>query len=105
MNWRKVLWSALGAAALFLIIGGGWILTLPPAPSPRTAPAIAKAETDAAIAALKPPKRPRPLIAIVGITSRSIVGITSRLRTLTCVPPVLPLKSVDKVGRAFVSCF
>ena len=71
MNWRKVLWSALGAAALFLIIGGGWILTLPPAPSPRTAPAIAKAETDAAIAALKPPKRPRPLIAIVGINDET----------------------------------
>ena len=23
MNWRHVLWSGLGAAALFVIIGGG----------------------------------------------------------------------------------
>ncbi len=71
MNWRPVWWSALGAAALFVIIGGGWILTLPPAPSLSAAPPIAKAETDATIAALKPPKRQRPLIAIVGINDES----------------------------------
>ena len=57
----------LGAAALFVIIGGGWILTLPPALSARATPPIAKEEADATIAALKPPKRQRPLIAIVGI--------------------------------------
>jgi putative intracellular protease/amidase len=71
MNWRIALWSALGAAALFVIIGGGWILTLPPAPSLSAPPPIAKAETDAMIAALKPPKRQRPLIAIVGINDES----------------------------------
>jgi transcriptional regulator GlxA family with amidase domain len=48
-------------------IGGGWILSLPPAPDATSAPPIASQEADAAIAALKPPKRPRPLIAIVGI--------------------------------------
>jgi len=67
MNWRRVGWSALGAAALFVVIGGGWILTRPPTAAPRAAPPIAKAESDATIAALKPPKRRRPLIAIVGI--------------------------------------
>jgi putative intracellular protease/amidase len=67
MNWRPVGWSALGAAALFAIIGGGWILSLPSAASPKAAPPIVKAEADATIAALKPPKRQRPLIAIVGI--------------------------------------
>jgi putative intracellular protease/amidase len=71
VNWRPVWWSALGAAALFVIIGGGWILTLPPAPSLGTAPPIAREETDATIAALKPPKRQRPLIAIVGINEES----------------------------------
>jgi putative intracellular protease/amidase len=67
MNKRHLLWSVLGSAALFAMIGGGWILSLPPAPSARSKPPIAKEEADAAIAALKPPKRQRPLIAIVGI--------------------------------------
>ena len=67
MNSRRLLWSALGAVALFAAIGGGWIFSLPPAPSVTAAPAIAQEETDATIAALKPPKRQRPLIAIIGI--------------------------------------
>ena len=67
MKWRLVLWSGLGAVALFAIIGGGWIVSLPPSPAYGTAPSIAREEADATIAALKPPKRQRPLIAIVGI--------------------------------------
>ena len=50
-----------------LVIGGGWIISLPPAPSAAAPPAIAQDERDATIAALKPPKRQRPLIAIIGI--------------------------------------
>jgi putative intracellular protease/amidase len=61
----------LGALALLVIIGGAWILTLPPAPSFGAAPPIAKEEADATIAALKPPKRRRPLIAIVGVNESS----------------------------------
>jgi putative intracellular protease/amidase len=71
MNWRLVLWSGLGVAALFVTIVGAWILTLPPAPSFGAAPPIAKEEADATIAALKPPKRKRPLIAIVGVNDSS----------------------------------
>jgi putative intracellular protease/amidase len=67
MNKRLVLWSALGVAALFLMIGGAWLLSLPPASTAGTAPPIAREEVDAMIAALKPPKRQRPLIAIIGI--------------------------------------
>jgi putative intracellular protease/amidase len=67
MNWRLVKWIGLGAVALLPMIFGGWILTLPPAPSFAAAPPIAKEETEATIAALKPPKRARPLIAIIGI--------------------------------------
>ena len=51
MNWRLVLWSGLGAAALFVTIGGAWILTLPPAPAfaqvPGT-PSQPEAQTPAA---------------------------------------------------------
>ena len=67
MNKRLVLWSSLGAVALLAAIGGAWILSLPPAPAVGAAPPIAQEEADATLAALKPPKRQRPLIAIVGI--------------------------------------
>ncbi len=43
------------------------LLTLPAEPAIAAAPPIATEEADATIAALKPPKRQRPLIAIVGI--------------------------------------
>jgi putative intracellular protease/amidase len=61
-----MLWSGLGAAVLFLTIGGAWILSLPAAPAALVAPPITREEADAMIAALKPPKRERPLIAIIG---------------------------------------
>lgn len=64
MKRRLVLWSGLGAAAILLTAGGAWLVSLPPAPA---AAVIASAEAEAAIDALKPPKRPRPLIAIIGI--------------------------------------
>jgi putative intracellular protease/amidase len=67
MKKRLVLWGGLGVAALLATIGAVWILTLPPAPDVDAAPTIAKEETDAMLAALKPPKRQRPLIAIIGI--------------------------------------
>src|SRR4051794_12269304 len=69
MNSRRILWSALGAIVLFVVIAGAWILSLPAAPSVAAAPAIAQDERDATIAALKPPKRQRPLIAIIGINN------------------------------------
>lgn len=67
MMRRLLLWSGLGAVAIFLAAGGAWLLSLPPAPAAAAAPAIASEEATAAIDALKPPKRPRPLIAIIGI--------------------------------------
>jgi putative intracellular protease/amidase len=71
MKWRLVLWGVLGAAAVLVTIGGVWILTLPSAPAFAAASPIAKEEAEATIAALKPPKRRRPLIAIVGINDGS----------------------------------
>ncbi len=59
---------ALGVAALLIAIGAGWIASLPPGPADeaRAAPLSAR-EVDATLAALAPPKRQRPLVAIVGI--------------------------------------
>ncbi len=64
---RILLWSGLGAVILFLVICTGWIASLPPAPVSVAMPPIAQAEIEAALAALKPPKRKRPLVAIIGI--------------------------------------
>lgn len=64
---RLLLWTGLGTIFFFMAIGAGWIASLPPTPAFATAPPIAQAETDATIAALKPPKRKRPLVAIIGI--------------------------------------
>lgn len=70
MNWRLAggIGLALAAlAALALAAGAAWILSLPPAPAPSAPTPIATGEWDATLAALKPPKRSRPVIAIVGL--------------------------------------
>lgn len=61
-----MIWSG-AAAALFLAIGSIWLLSLPASPVHGTAPVIAREESDAITAALRPPKRARPLITVVGI--------------------------------------
>ncbi|MGQ0681988.1 DJ-1/PfpI family protein [Bradyrhizobium sp.] len=71
MTWRLVLWCGLGAAALLAIGFAGWILALPAETSAAAAPPISREEADGALAAIKPPKRQRPLIAIVGINEQS----------------------------------
>lgn len=67
MTLRRLLWSALGGVVLLVMVGAGWLWSLPAAPSVAAPPPIAQDERDATIAALKPPKRQRPLIAIIGI--------------------------------------
>ncbi|MEF9601819.1 DJ-1/PfpI family protein [Paracoccus sp. PXZ] len=59
-------WAILGLAVLSAAGVGAWIATLPPA-SVAVAPPVPQAETDAMLDILKPPKRARPLVAIVGI--------------------------------------
>ncbi|SMF73366.1 DJ-1/PfpI family protein [Xaviernesmea oryzae] len=65
MNWRLMLWSGLGLAAVFLVLGAGWIVSLPPATAAAAARPVPKEEADATIAALKPPKRQRPVVAVI----------------------------------------
>ncbi len=67
MSYRLVLWVILGGAVLLAALGVAWILSLPSGPVMRAAPPIPREETEAALAALKPPKRQRPLVAIIGI--------------------------------------
>ena len=67
MSWRFLAWSGAAIAALVPIVGGAWLLTLPAASAIKVPPPIAQQEHDATLAALKPLRRARPLIAIVGI--------------------------------------
>lgn len=67
MKQRMILWSGLGATALAAAIGAGLMLSLPPAPVAAAAPPIPAAEAEATLAALKPPKRARPVVAVIGI--------------------------------------
>jgi putative intracellular protease/amidase len=71
MTWRLVLWCGLGAAALFSMGFAGWILSLPAQTSSAAAPPIAREEADSTLAALKLPKRQRPLIAIIAINEQT----------------------------------
>ncbi|MBX5462746.1 MAG: DJ-1/PfpI family protein [Steroidobacteraceae bacterium] len=67
MRKRLLVQGGLGIVALFGAIGAGWILSLPPPPAVEPAPPIAPDEADTTVGALKPPKRERPVIAIIGL--------------------------------------
>jgi putative intracellular protease/amidase len=58
-----------GAGAIVLALAGfaGWILFLPAAPAAAAAPSMDSGEAEAIIGALKPPKRQRPVVAVIGI--------------------------------------
>ena len=67
MKPRTILWSGLGVAGL---AGAGfalWLLSLPLPSAPREMPPIESQEAAGILEALKPPKRERPVVAIVGI--------------------------------------
>jgi transcriptional regulator GlxA family with amidase domain len=67
MNRNHALWMGIGVVVTGAAIFGGWIVTRPAITSVAEAPPIAQEEIDATLAALKPPKRQRPLIAVIGI--------------------------------------
>jgi putative intracellular protease/amidase len=67
MSKRHWLWIGTGLVVAGVAGFAGWLVTRPPASAVAVAPAIAPEETEATVAALKPPKRERPLIAVIGI--------------------------------------
>lgn len=58
---------------LGLVAFGGWLLSLPEAPVSTSESTIDREEWDAIIAALTPPKRGRPVIAVIGINDATEV--------------------------------
>jgi transcriptional regulator GlxA family with amidase domain len=69
MNRRLLLRIVFAAVVLPCAGFAAWLFSLPPAPVIGAAPPIAQAETEAMLAGLKPPKRARPLIAVIGINA------------------------------------
>jgi transcriptional regulator GlxA family with amidase domain len=67
MRSRRLLWSSVGVIGAAGAIGGAWVLSLPAARELTPQAPIGVAETEALLAALKPPKRARPVIASIGI--------------------------------------
>jgi putative intracellular protease/amidase len=66
MSLQYLAWGGLCAVVFALIAFGSWLFSLPLPRSAALSP-IPSAETDATLAALKPPKRQRPLVAVIGI--------------------------------------
>src|SRR5512133_3424215 len=67
VNKQRIFFIGLGIVTGLATFGVVRILSLPAATPDRDAPPIPQEEINATIAALKPPKRGRPLIAIIGI--------------------------------------
>ena len=67
MRRRWFLWIGLGLLALMAGGASAWVATLPPAPPPPNPPEISPEEQAATLSALKPPKRARPLVAVIGL--------------------------------------
>ena len=66
MNSKLIFRIGLGVVALGALGFGAWIFSLPDAPIVEAPPQVSQEEYAATLAALKPPKRARPIIAIVG---------------------------------------
>ncbi|WJS86587.1 DJ-1/PfpI family protein [Paracoccus sp. TOH] len=64
---RRLMIGILVLLALPLAGLGAWLYSLPPGPAALQPPPVPQAEARAMLAALKPPKRERPLIAVVGL--------------------------------------
>lgn len=62
----RIIWAAIALTALSVAGFGAWMLSLPSA-AVAVAPPVPQAETDAMLASLRPVKRSRPLIAVLGL--------------------------------------
>ncbi len=73
MKLRILSWVGTGAVLLLLAGAVSWLVSLPSSTPVTTQPAIGEDEARATLAALRPPKRQRPLVAVVGINNANAV--------------------------------
>mgnify|MGYP003575602396 FL=1 len=67
MKRRWIAGGVAGVIAAAAVVGAGWILSLPPAPASAAAPPVPETDAAATLEALKPPKRARPVVAVIGL--------------------------------------
>jgi putative intracellular protease/amidase len=67
MRSRYLIWAGLALGILPIAGFALWLGSLPGAPAAFSPPTVPQAEADAMLVALKPPKRVRPLVAVVGL--------------------------------------
>lgn len=85
----------LFAAAITLAGFAGWVVGLPAGIAPVSPPGISEAETNAVLERLQPPKRVRPLIAIIGLNNAT--------ETTDYLMPYGILRQADVADVALVS--
>lgn len=80
-----ILGAVAGGVAIAAALGAAWLMSLPAVTPKGAGPPIPQSEVDSVLAALKPPKRQRPVIAIIGVNEGTEVtdylmphGILSR---------------------------
>ena len=73
MAMRLLIGGGLALVTLALVGFGGWVFSLPSGTVAVVEPAVPRHETEAMLAALKPTKRERPLVAVVGINDATEV--------------------------------
>jgi putative intracellular protease/amidase len=89
MMTRFLVWGVLGVVLVSGVGFGAWLWSLPPAPVVAAPPAIGREEVAATLEALKPWRRARPLIAIVGANG------ATRTETTDYVMPYGILRRAD----------
>ncbi len=67
MSKACLIWCGIGLIILSMAGFGGWLLSLPAATTAAVAPLVPQEEADAMLASLRPSKRERPLVAVIGI--------------------------------------
>jgi Transcriptional regulator containing an amidase domain and an AraC-type DNA-binding HTH domain len=67
MKLRRALWLLLSFIGVLLIGFAAWLFSLPPTSEFRGLSPIGSTENDEVVRALHPPKRERPVIAIIGL--------------------------------------
>jgi transcriptional regulator GlxA family with amidase domain len=67
MKSHVVLWTGVGVVGVCAVAAGAWVLSLPPKPLSFEPPPVPATEADAMLEALKPSRRARPLVAVIGI--------------------------------------
>lgn len=70
MSKTWFIWGGVVALVILSLAGfGGWVFSLPAATAVAAAPPVPQQEVEATLAALAPPKRERPLVAIIGVNA------------------------------------